>query len=251
MAYPILDANHLDPSLQSLCALAIMAKAPRPGKVKTRLSPPLTPDQAAAINTCFLRDTTENIAALAEAGGCAGVISYTPVGDEHLFEGLLPQEYRLVPQRGDDFGERLLTSAQDLLSCGFSSVCLIDSDSPTVPREAFAMAVDALQRPGNRIVLGPSQDGGYYLIGMKQAHTAPFENITWSTASVFAETVAAIQRIGVELVTLPLWYDVDDAATLSILRAELIEGLQPGFTSLLGYPADHTRQFLRQLDGSA
>ena len=251
MAYPILDSSYLDSSLQSLCALAIMAKAPRPGKVKTRLSPPLTPDQAAAINTCFLRDTTANIASLAEDGACAGVVSYTPVGDEYLFEGLLPQGYRLMPQRGDGFGERLLTTAQDLFACGFSSVCLIDSDSPTVPREAFAVAVDALQQPGDRIVLGPSQDGGYYLIGMKYAHTAPFENITWSTASVFAETVAAIQALGVELVTLPLWYDVDDAATLSILRAELIGGLQPDFTSLPGYTAEHSQQFLRQLDGSA
>ncbi len=104
MPYPILDSNHMDASLQSLCALAIMAKAPRPGRVKTRLSPPLTPDQAAAINTCFLRDTTANIATLAENGACAGIISYTPVGDEHLFEGLLPQGYRLIPQRGDNFG---------------------------------------------------------------------------------------------------------------------------------------------------
>jgi hypothetical protein len=112
------------------------------------------------------------------------------------------------------------------------------------------MAVEALQRPGDRIVIGPSHDGGYYLIGMKQAHAAPFENITWSTASVFSETVAAIQRIGVELVTLPLWYDVDDAATLSVLRSELIDGVQPDFTSLPGYVAEHSRRFLKELDGS-
>jgi hypothetical protein len=191
-----------------------------------------------------------NIAGLAEEVACAGVISYTPVGDEHLFDGLLPAGYRLVPQRGEGFGERLLTTAQDLFACGFSSVCLIDSDSPTVPREAFAMAVDALQRPGDRIVLGPSHDGGYYLIGMKQAHAAPFENITWSTSSVYSETVTAIQRIGVELVVLPLWYDVDDAATLSLLRSELIDNIQPDFTSLPGYVAEYSQRFLRQLDGS-
>lgn len=191
-----------------------------------------------------------NIAGLAEEVACAGVISYTPVGDEHLFDGLLPAGYRLVPQRGEGFGERLLTTAEDLFACGFSSVCLIDSDSPTVPREAFAMAVDALQRPGDRIVLGPSHDGGYYLIGMKQAHAAPFENITWSTSSVYPETVTAIQRIGVELVVLPLWYDVDDAATLLLLRSELIDNIQPDFTSLPGYVAEHSQRFLRQLDGS-
>lgn len=250
MAYPILDRNHADPSFRSICALAIMAKAPRPGKVKTRLSPPLTPDQAAAINTCFLRDTTLNIAGLTEETACVGVISYTPIGDEHLFDGLLPTGYCLVPQRGDGFGERLLTTAQDLFKCGFGSVCLIDSDSPTVPTRAFAMAVDALRRPGDRIVLGPSRDGGYYLIGMKQAHAAPFENITWSTSSVYSETVTAIQRIGVELVVLPLWYDVDDSATLSLLRSELIDNIQPDFASLSGYVAEHSRQFLRQVDGS-
>jgi hypothetical protein len=191
-----------------------------------------------------------NIAGLAEEVACAGVISYTPVGDEHLFDGLLPAGYRLVPQRGDGFGERLLATAQDLFKCGFASVCLIDSDSPTVPRGAFAMAVDALRRPGDRIVLGPSHDGGYYLIGMKQTHTALFENITWSAATVFSETLAAIQSIGVELVSLPLWYDVDDSATLSVLRSELIDGLQPAFTSLPGYRAEHSRRFLEQLDGS-
>lgn len=250
MGYHILDPKHADPSLASMCALAIMAKAPRPGKVKTRLSPPLTPDQAATINTCFLRDTTMNISSLTDEMACAGVISYTPVGDEYLFDGLLPEGYRLVPQRGDGFGERLLTTAQDLFHCGFASVCLIDSDSPTVPREAFAMAVNALQRPGDRIVLGPSHDGGYYLIGLKQAHAVPFENITWSTSSVYSETVTAIETIGVELVTLPLWFDVDDAVTLSVLRSELIDGLQPDFASLPGYVAEHSRLFLRQLDDS-
>ena len=251
MAYPILDPKHADPSLAFMCALAIMAKAPRPGKVKTRLSPPLTPHQAAAINKCFLLDTTTNIAGLTEEIACAGVISYTPIGDEHLFDGLLPAGYRLIPQRGEGFGERLSTAAQDLFRCGFASVCLIDSDSPTVPSEAFAMAVDALQRPGDRIVLGPSHDGGYYLIGMKQAHAAAFENITWSTSAVYSETVTAIQRIGVELVTLPLWYDVDDKVTLSVLRSELIDGLQPDFASLPGYAAEYSRQFLKDLDGSA
>jgi uncharacterized protein len=249
--YPVLDPKHADVSVQSLCAMAIMAKAPRPGRVKTRLSPPLTSDEAAAINRCFLMDTTKNIGELADQGACAGVISYTPVGEEHLFDGILPGGYRLVAQRGDSFGERLLTTAQDLFAHGFASVCLIDSDSPTVPREAFAMAVDALRREGDRIVLGPSYDGGYYLIGMKQLHPEIFANITWSTASVFAETVAAVRNIGVELVTLPMWYDVDDAETLTILRAELIDALMPEFTSLRGYPADHTRSFLNRLGDSA
>ena len=107
-----------------------MAKAPRPGKVKTRLSPPLTLDQTAALNIVFLKDTTENLASIP---GAAGLISYTPVGDEALFAGLLPGTFALVAQRGNGFGERLLAAAQDILAIGYGAVCLIDSDSPTVP----------------------------------------------------------------------------------------------------------------------
>jgi hypothetical protein len=225
-----------------------MAKAPRPGKVKTRLSPPLTLDQSAAINICFLRDTTENIGAVSASGVSAGIISYTPVGDEALFDNLLPTEFALIPQRGDGFGERLLATAEDLLVCGYSSVCLIDSDSPTVPAAAFEQAVDELARPGDRVVLGPSNDGGYYLIGLKRAHSKLFEDINWSTSSVFDETVAAANTANLETIILPLWYDVDDAATLEILSAELLHNISPSFTTIPGYAAEHTRNFLRSLN---
>jgi len=221
-----------------------MAKAPRAGKVKTRLSPPLALDQTAALNICFLKDTTETIRRVA---GGAGLICYTPVGDEVAFDGVVPEDFALIPQRGDGFGERLHAAATDILACGYGSVCLIDSDSPTVPPEAFRMAVAELARPGDRVVLGPSQDGGYYLIGLKQAHAAPFEQITWSTGSVAAETRARCRQSGLEVVELPLWYDVDDAATLQILRAELLEGRRPEFAECDGGPAPETRRFLKSL----
>jgi len=153
MPYSILSRDDLDPDLlsvrQDLCALAIMAKAPRAGKVKTRLSPPLTPEESAALNISFLKDTAENLAAVAAKtaeGHAAGLICYTPIGDEAAFDGLLPPDFALVPQRGDGFGERLLHAAQDILAFGFASVCLIDSDSPTVPRAAFEQAWIALRR---------------------------------------------------------------------------------------------------------
>lgn len=245
LSYPILAANMRESAREGSCALAVMAKAPRPGKVKTRLSPPLTPEEAAAINICFLRDTTENLASVVEAGGAAGVVSYTPVGDEQLFDGLLPAKFALLPQRGDGFGERLLASAEDLLACGYGSVCLIDSDSPTVPRTAFEQAIAALQRPGDRVVLGPSIDGGYYLIGVKRAHAEVFSGIAWSTSAVYAQTLAAAEAAGIEVVSLPMWYDVDDAATLATLTDELLDGIAPPFTNVNGYAAEHTRQFLR------
>jgi hypothetical protein len=247
MPYKILNPEQTDRSLKHLCALAVMAKAPRPGKVKTRLSPPLTPEQAASINICFLKDTTENIQAVSATAAASGVISYTPVGDEALFDGIFPDGFVLVAQRGDGFGERLLASAEDILSCGFGAVCLIDSDSPSVPAAAFQQAVEELARPGDRIVLGGSHDGGYYLIGMKKAHPEPFADITWSTSTVYAETVSAIRTAGIDLVELPLWYDVDDAATLRILQDELLENIRPPFTSLTGYKSPHTTNYLSAL----
>jgi alpha-1,6-mannosyltransferase len=235
------------------CALAVLAKAPRPGTVKTRLSPPLTLAQAAELNVCFLRDTTENIAAVASGGRssqprAAGLVAYTPVGDEALFDGLLPAEFALVAQRGDGFGERLLAAAEDILACGYGSVCLIDSDSPTVPRAAYEKAVAELERPGDRVVLGPAADGGYYLIGLKKAHAAAFERIQWSTETVAADTRERLCDAGIELVELPMWYDVDDGPTLDILKAELLAGKPPEFATQTGYPAPHTRAFLLAQD---
>jgi uncharacterized protein len=247
MPYPILNPANPLATRTNQCALAVMAKAPRSGEVKTRLAPPLTLDQAAAINICFLQDTTENIAAVATSGKAAGIISYTPIGEETLFDDLLPPDFALIPQRGEGFGERLLATAEDLFACGYGSVCLIDSDSPTVPAAAFEQAVAELARPGDRVVLGPAHDGGYYLIGLKHAHAEPFTNITWSTSSVFAETIAALKAANIEVVILPLWFDVDDAATLDILTAELLHGAAPTFATVPGYPAKQTRNFLRIL----
>ena len=149
---------------------------------------------------------------------------------------------------GISFGERLLGAAEDILACGFGSVCLIDSDSPTVPLAAYEQAVDALALPGDRVVLGPTADGGYYLIGMKRAHAVVFERISWSTETVYAETCARARDAGIEVVELPLWYDVDDAATLKILEAELLGGMAPGFATMAGYEAKHTRAMLMGMD---
>lgn len=242
--YPVLDPGTPQADRSTMCALAVMSKAPRPGKVKTRLTPPLTSIEAAALNICFLRDTTANIAAVAAGGAATGLICYTPVGDEIAFDGLLPQSFSLIAQRGDGFGERLHLAATDILACGFGSVCLIDSDSPTLPTAALQLAVEQLQRPGDRVVLGGSDDGGYYLIGLKQAHLAPFEQITWSTSTVYEETVEQVRSAGLELVTLPIWYDVDDEATLRVLEGELLDGKRPSFASTTGYNAEHTRGFL-------
>ena len=152
-----------------------MTKAPRPGTVKTRLQPPLSPEEAAQLNVCFLRDIA---AAIVSAGGeSKGVGVFTPVGCEENYLNILPSAFVLIPQRGDSFGERLMNAATDLLSVGFESCCLINSDSPTVTADAFRQAMVKLQGADNRIVLGPSDDGGYYLIGMRKAYRRLFEDI--------------------------------------------------------------------------
>jgi uncharacterized protein len=226
---------------EDCCALTVMAKAPRPGKVKTRLSPPLTPEQASELSIRFIRDTTENIQHVTETSNSAGLVAYTPVGDEAAFDGLLPSSFRLLPQRGQGFGERMLYICEDLFAAGFSAVCILDSDSPTMPQQALLQAVEGLSRAGDRMVLGGSDDGGFYLLGVKRLHPRLFEQIDWSTDRVFNQTLERAKEIGLEAELLPNWYDVDDAGTLERLRQELA-GLEAA-----GYDARHTRLFLGSL----
>ena len=231
------------------CALTVMAKAPVAGKVKTRLIPPLTPAQAAALNADFLRDTLANLGEAAARSPAECVVSYTPVGQERAFEGILPPGTLLVPQRGDGFGERLLATASDLFQIGFSAVCLIDSDSPTVPTSAFVEAVTALLPPGraaaHRVVLGRSDDGGYYLIGLTAPHARLFADITWSTDEVSDQTEARAAELELPVRRLATWYDVDDADSLARLLGEM-RG-DPGVPR--GYGAPHTRRFLSAMTG--
>jgi rSAM/selenodomain-associated transferase 1 len=248
--YPILERGMRRTGLEGICALAVMAKAPRAGRVKTRLQPPLNAEEAAGLNVCFLRDTAANIASVTREGGAQGMICYTPVGDEAAFDGLLPEGFSLIAQRGDDFGERLLCAAKDILSCGFGAVCLIDSDSPTLPSCALRAAVTELGRPGERVVVGPSDDGGYYLIGMRRANPRVFERIAWSTKHVYAETVERVRESEMDLVELPKWYDVDDAATLAVLERELLNGERPDFATVSGFDAQSTRKFLAERAGT-
>jgi len=218
-AHRLLAPNELDPAAAGRCALAIMTKAPRAGRVKTRLTPPLTPEQAAALNVCFLRDTA---AAIIAAGVQAqGVGCYTPVGEEGAYCDIFPERFQLIPQHAGSFGERLIAATADLLAVGFAAVCLIDSDSPAVPAASFAEAVRVLLSPNDKVVLGPSDDGGYYLIGMKKLHRALFEEIDWSTERVLEQTKKQAARANLEIHLLPAGYDVDDAKTLRRLQEEL------------------------------
>jgi rSAM/selenodomain-associated transferase 1 len=226
---------------KGFCALAVMTKAPRAGQVKTRLTPPLTPEEAAALNICFLRDTTAAISTTTAQEVARGIAVYTPVGAEAAYARILPAKFQLVSQRGEAFRERLIFAMEDLFRLGFESVCLIDSDSPTVPQQAFAQAVEILAQPDDAVVLGPSEDGGYYLIGLKKLHRVLFEDIAWSTERVLEQTIERARQMNLKVHFLPTWYDVDDRMTLRRLCDEFF---RPNGGTAAGYPAPATRGYL-------
>jgi|SRR6267143_1297293 len=240
----VLDPHKPPDIPRGMCAVAIMTKAPQAGKVKTRLTPPLTAEEAALLSICFLRDTATLIAKTAREGKARGIAVYTPVGTEAEYRALLPEEFDLVPQRGEALGERVASAFGDLLDLGFESVCLINSDSPTVPPRAFSQAVKILAEPEDRVVLGPSDDGGYYLIGLKKLHRSLFENIEWSTKRVLEQTIIRARENNLQVHLLPTWYDVDDGVTLRRLCRELFAAKE---NAPVAYPAPATRAYLTEL----
>jgi uncharacterized protein len=232
---------------EELCAVAIMAKASVAGSVKTRLVPPLTYEEAAELNTCCLTDVAANIEAAAMQMPIQGFVAFHPMGSEQFFEGLLPGSFKLVPPKEPTIGRSLFHAARDLLAAGYRSVCLVNADSPTLPTELLVESVRRLREPGDRLVLGPAADGGYYLIGIKQFHARLFEEIDWSTERVYQQTIARAGEIGLTVASLREWYDVDDEETLAFLAREL--GLGPASEDgyCRGYAAPATSAFLEKL----
>jgi hypothetical protein len=224
-------------------AVAIVCKTPAPGQSKTRLSPPLRPEECAAISTCFIKDVTRTIAQLAGDGDVTGYALYTPVGSETALRKLLPERFELMPQCDGDFGNRLRLGAADLLQAGHDGAILVNSDSPTLPLAILRAAVGALRRADN-VVLSPAHDGGYTLIGLSQVHARLFQDIPWSTGEVYRLTVERARELGLPLADVPGWYDVDDAASLQMLEDECA-GRPPAFATMPGADAPSTRQFLR------
>lgn len=231
---------------EQVCAVAIMAKESVPGAVKTRLVPPLTFAEAAELNSCCLRDSAANIIKAAVRAPIRGFAAYHPLGSEQFFEGLLPGGFALLPPKEPTIGRSLVHAAQDLFAAGYGSVCLVNADSPTLPTELLVEAVRHLQAPGDRVVLGPAADGGYYLIGLKRFHLRLFQDIDWSTERVYRQTIARAGEIGLAVATLPQWYDVDDVESLAVLgRDLLLAGSATGRDR--GYWAPSTAAFLKRL----
>jgi rSAM/selenodomain-associated transferase 1 len=198
--------------------LAIFAKAPLVGQVKTRLCPPLSPEKATELYRCFLLDSVARACSLPDVDVC---LAFTPADGEPLFRELLPFPLRYLPQRGASLGEREANVFTDLLQAGYERVVIVGGDIPTLPLAHLDNAFTLLADPQNDVVIGPSADGGYYLLGARRLHPMLFENITWSTVTVFAETLAQAQLAGLQVAQVPVWYDVDEKDDLQKLIAEL------------------------------
>lgn len=196
--------------------LIVMAKRPSPGYTKTRLSPPLSIEQAARLYECFLQDTLALMRRVTEADPA---IAYIPAGDRLYFEALAP-DFQLLVQVGANLGERLDSVSQGFLDLGYQRVVLINSDGPTLPINYLHSAFKTLLADRD-IVIGPSDDGGYYLIGMKKPIPRLLRSVQMSTPDVLADTLKLAAEVALDVHLLPSWYDVDDAETFQRLLTEL------------------------------
>jgi rSAM/selenodomain-associated transferase 1 len=199
-------------------AVAVMARAPGFGPVKSRLHPVLGPEGATDLYRCFLLDRLDAVAAL---GGVAPVLAFTPPEAGESLAAVAPPGFRLLPQRGDDLGERLDNLLTDLLGAGHPGAMAIDSDSPTLPMAYVADAAARLGEGRADVVVGPCEDGGYYLVGLRAPQPSLFEHMPWSTDRVLALTVARARGRGLRTHVLPPWFDVDTPEDLGRLRAEM------------------------------
>jgi len=197
--------------------VVVMAKRPVPGKTKTRLCPPLTPLEAAELYEALLRDTIGLVSSLRGIELAIAITPRTAVGQMGTFA---PPGARILAVEGADIGECLVGAMGQLFSEGFTRVVAVNSDGPTLPAEYIERAVAMLTH--SDVVLGPAEDGGYYLIGMRQTQPGLFTDIAWSSSRVAAQTLERAAALGLTVAQLPSWYDVDTPAELERLRAELV-----------------------------
>jgi rSAM/selenodomain-associated transferase 1 len=202
-------------------ALVIFAKAPIPGQVKTRLCPPLTPDEAASLHGSFVLDTLERTkAAIATFRLPAVRILACAPSSVHVFFKIMAERHgvRLLDQEGPDLGARMHGAFTTCFAHGFTRVVLIGTDVPSLPLSHYRQAFDALAMYD--LVLGPAHDGGYYLIGLTRPVADLFHDIPWSGPQVLAETRDRAAKVGLHSLLLPIWRDID---TIDDLRALIQE----------------------------
>jgi rSAM/selenodomain-associated transferase 1 len=187
-------------------ALAVMAKAPIPGTVKTRLMSFLSAAQAAALARALLIDQLEHLRTIRNADL---YLAFAPIDARRLIRRLVPPRFTIFPQRGADLGARMQKVFATLFAKGHKRIVLIGGDLLPVPLSHFAQAFAYLDHPRPRAVLGPSRDGGYYLIGLNRALPEIFVEMSWSHDQVFAQTLARLRDLNAPTLQLPRWFDID------------------------------------------
>lgn len=199
--------------------MVLMAKKPEPGSTKTRLSPPLSPEQAAEVYRCFLLD---KLAAMAAIEGTEAAIAFWPQEARPYFAALAPQA-ALLAQRGSDLAERLRHVFDEAFAMGYENVIALDGDTPDLPPEYLSAGFRALDDPQMEVVIGPCEDGGYYAIGMRLPHPTLFD-VEMSTDHVTKDTLKRAVEAGLTFAVLPRWYDLDRPQDLARFQRSLPEG---------------------------
>jgi len=217
-------------------ALLVFAKVPRPGHVKTRLTPVLTPEEAARLYTAFLRDALRQYERL---DATVRLYVAPPLPDGGLTG--VPAGVTVHEQEGEGLGARMANALRDALADGFDRAAVIGTDHPTLPPAFVRQGLEALA-PTPAISIGPSEDGGFYLLGMTAVYPQLFEGMTYSHDQVFTDTLARIGTTDARLTVLPRWYDVDTPQALRRMIDDLADG---------SADAPNTRRIVDQLDLSA
>ncbi len=198
-------------------SLIIFAKDPVPGKVKTRLAPYVTLTDAAELYKAFIADTISKTDRLE----CEQVtIAYTPSNAESRFRAICGQSVNYIPQKGHNLGERMKNAFTHSFDKGPGRTVIIGTDSPTLPVSYLRDAFDVLKEVS--VTIGPTFDGGYYLIGLSERNDTILDEIDWSTSRVFSQTLTKIQSINRQFHVLPPWYDVDTSDNLEFLRSHIL-----------------------------
>src|SRR5262249_31434702 len=206
--------------------LAILAKAPLPGKVKTRLAAETSGEFAARVADAFLRDMVGKFRDIA----VQRLLAYAPPESKAYFQALGNSRYQLEEQGAGDLGRRLASFVERRFQRGCRRVVVIGADSPTLQPSLVERALVALENAD--VALGPAADGGYYLIGCAKKTPPLFEGISWGGPTVLAETVQRAKKAGLRIALLEPWYDVDTKADWEMLkghcRAMRLAGIDPG-----------------------